>query len=50
MAIFAENAEEGIVVQGEKILELVAQGQKPKNQIDEVYDCLLYTSPSPRDA
>ena len=38
MAIFAENAEEGIVVQGEKILELVARGQKPKNQIDEVYD------------
>jgi len=38
MAIFAENAEEGIVVQDEKILELVARGQKPKNQIDEVYD------------
>ena len=38
MAIFAENAEEGIVVKGEKILELVARGQKPKNQIDEVYD------------
>ena len=38
LAIFAENAEEGIVVQGEKILELVARGQKPKNQIDEVYD------------
>ena len=38
MAIFAENAEEGIVVQGEKILELDARGQKPKNQIDEFYD------------
>jgi len=40
LAIFAENAEEGIVIQGEKILELVPLGQRPKNQIDEVYDAV----------
>ena len=38
LAVYAENAEEGVVIQGEKILELVPQGQNPKSQIDEVYD------------
>ena len=37
-AVFAENAEEGVIVQGQKILELVAKGQNPKSQIDETYD------------
>jgi hypothetical protein len=30
LAVYAENAEAGIVIQGEKILELVPQGQSPK--------------------
>ena len=38
LAVYAENAEAGVVVQGNKILELVSQGQSPKSQIDEVYD------------
>ena len=38
LAVYAENAEAGVVIQGNKILELVSQGQSPKSQIDEVYD------------
>jgi 8-oxoguanine deaminase len=29
LAVYAENAEAGVVIQGEKILELVPQGQSP---------------------
>ena len=38
MAILAENAEEGIVTQGQKIIELVPTGHSPKSQIDDTYD------------
>ncbi|MDC0198055.1 8-oxoguanine deaminase [Candidatus Thioglobus sp.] len=38
MAILAENAEEGIVTQGQKIIELVPKGQSPKSQFNETYD------------
>ena len=38
LAVFAENAEGGIVLKDQKILELVPLGQSPKNQIDVVYD------------
>ena len=38
IAILAENAEEGIVIKGQKIIELVPKGQSPKSQIDETYD------------
>ena len=36
--VFAENCEGGVVVQGQKIIELVQMGQTPKATIDETYD------------
>jgi len=38
MAIFADNAEGGVVIQDQKIIELIPKDQSPKSQIDEVYD------------
>lgn len=41
LAIFTgndENAKGGIVVQGEKIVELIAQGESPRTPYDSVYD------------
>jgi len=38
LAIFADNSEGGVVVQGQKIIELVARGKTPKTNIDQVYD------------
>ena len=38
LAIFAENSDGGVVIQDQKILELVPQGATPKSHIDEVYD------------
>ena len=62
LAIFAENSDGGVVIQDQKILELVPQGATPKSHIDEVYDasssvlllglintCLLYTSDAADD-
>jgi 8-oxoguanine deaminase len=39
LAILAEDAEAGLVVQGQKIVELVPKHQQPKSSIDEVMDC-----------
>jgi len=36
--VFAENCEGGVVVQDQKIIELVQMGQTPKVTIDETYD------------
>ncbi|MDC0980755.1 8-oxoguanine deaminase [Candidatus Pseudothioglobus singularis] len=36
--VFAENCEGGVVVQSQKIIELVQMGQTPKATIDETYD------------
>ena len=36
--VFAENCEGGVVVLGQKIIELVQMGQTPKATIDETYD------------
>jgi 8-oxoguanine deaminase len=36
--VFAENCEGGVVVQDQKIIELVQMGQTPKATIDETYD------------
>ena len=38
MAIFADNAEGGVVIQDQKIIELIPKDQSPKSQIDEAYD------------
>ncbi|MBT5984135.1 MAG: amidohydrolase family protein, partial [Thiotrichales bacterium] len=38
LAIFAENAEGGVVIQGQEIIELIPQGQSPNSRIDETYD------------
>ena len=38
MAVFADNAEGGVVIQGQKIIELIPKDQSPKSQIDEFYD------------
>lgn len=38
LAILAENADNGIVVKGSKIIELVPKGTTPKSPYDEVYD------------
>ena len=38
LAIFAQDSDGGVVIQGQKIIELVPLGARPKSQIDEVYD------------
>ena len=38
LAIYAEDAENGIVIQGNKIIELVAAGKKPQTSIDKIYN------------
>ena len=38
LAIFADNSDNGIVVKGDKIIELVPIGKTPKTVIDEIYD------------
>jgi 8-oxoguanine deaminase len=38
LAIFADNSDNGIVVKGDKIIELVPKGKNPKTIIDEIYD------------
>ncbi|MDA7746446.1 8-oxoguanine deaminase [Psychromonas sp.] len=38
LAILADNAENGIVIEGSKIVELVAQGHSPTSAIDHIYD------------
>ena len=38
LAIFAQDSDGGIVIKGQKIIELVPLGARPKSQIDEVYD------------
>jgi 8-oxoguanine deaminase len=37
-AIFADNADNGVVVENGKIIELVPTGQQPKHPIDQSYD------------
>ena len=38
LAIFANNAENGIVIEGKKIVELVPKGANPTISVDEIYD------------
>lgn len=38
LAILADNCEGGLVVQGRKIIELVARGKNPSTGIDQIYD------------
>ncbi len=38
LAIFAQNAKAGIVIEETKIVELVPKGQKPKFRVDEIFD------------
>ena len=38
LAIFAQDSDGGVVIKGQKIIELVPLGARPKSQIDEVYD------------
>ena len=37
-AVFAQNCEGGVVIQSQKIIEIVKLGQSPKTQIDDTYD------------
>ena len=37
-AVFAQNCEGGVVIHGQKIIEIVKLGQSPKTQIDDTYD------------
>ncbi|MCO4836515.1 MAG: 8-oxoguanine deaminase [Oceanospirillaceae bacterium] len=39
LAILAENAKGGLVVKGQKVVELVAQGKQPYTPYDEVMEC-----------
>ena len=39
LAILANNAEGGLVIEGQKIIELVPQGQKPNHAYSEVMKC-----------
>ena len=39
LAILAKNAEGGLVIEGQKIIELVPQGQKPNHAYSEVMKC-----------
>jgi 8-oxoguanine deaminase len=38
LAILAENAERGVVIDGTRIVELVAKGQEPSSPIDEILE------------
>ena len=38
LAIFAKDSDGGVVIQGQKIIELVSLGETPNTHIDEVYD------------
>ncbi len=38
LAILADNSENGVVIQGNKIIELVGKGKKPKSTYEKVYD------------
>jgi 8-oxoguanine deaminase len=38
LAILANNSENGIIVKGNNIIELVGKGKKPKSAYDKVYD------------
>ena len=38
LAIFAQDSDGGVVIQGQKIIELVSLGETPNTHIDEVYD------------
>jgi len=39
LAILANNAEGGLVIEGQKIIELVSQGQQPNHAYSEVMEC-----------
>lgn len=39
LAILAKNAEGGLVIEGQKIIELVPQGQQPTHAYNEVMEC-----------
>ena len=39
LAILAKNAEGGLVIEGQKIIELVPQGQQPTHAYSEVMEC-----------
>ena len=39
LAILATDADAGLVIQGQKVIELVPQGASPKSSYDEVMDC-----------
>ncbi|MEZ7868960.1 MAG: 8-oxoguanine deaminase [Gammaproteobacteria bacterium] len=39
LAILANNAEGGLVIEGQKIIELVPQGQQPTHAYNEVMEC-----------
>ena len=38
LAVYADNSDSGVVISGNKIIELVPLGSLPKADIDEVYD------------
>ena len=38
LATFAQDSDGGVVIQGQKIIELVSLGETPNTHIDEVYD------------
>lgn len=38
LAILAENAERGVVIEGARIVETVAKGREPATQVDEIFE------------
>lgn len=38
LAIYAKNSQDGVVIKGQEIIELVGSGKTPLSKIDEVYD------------
>ena len=38
LAIFAEGSDGGVVIKGQKLIELVPLGDSPLSNIDEIYD------------
>ena len=39
LAILADDAQAGLVIEGQKIVELVPQGQQPHSGYNEIMDC-----------
>jgi 8-oxoguanine deaminase len=48
LAIFAESAERGLIVEGTRIVELIGKGGAPNTPVDETFDASCCPASSTR--